>query len=194
MAMRAEPQLRHPTGEREPPEHRFNGDAATREATEAAPTTDDSADAARKKKAEREALKLLLQQFAELREYASFYAAARIDGAKASVRNAIIRMVLAALGFVAVAGLVVMASWLVLSGAAQGLGTLFGDQSWIGTLLTGLAALAGVGAGVQCVAAVRRKNARKRTVEKYEARQAQQRTRFGRDAHGREPPSFAQRE
>lgn len=190
--MRAEQRL-HPADESETPEHRFNGDGATRRAAETVPTADIPADAAREKLEEREALKLLLQQVAELREYASFYAAARIDSAKASVRSAITWMAAAALGFVAVGGLIVMASWFVLSGMAQGLGTLFGAQSWIGTLLTGLAALAGVGAGVLWVAA-RRENARKRMVEKYEARQAHQRTRFGRDAHGRKPAPVTQSE
>lgn len=192
--MRAEQHLRHLTGEREALEHRFNGDGATRKATDTAPTSDVSAGASREPLAEREALKLLLEQFAELREYASFYAAARIDSAKASLRNAITWMVSAALGFVAVAGLIVMASWFLLSGIAQGLGTLFGDQSWIGTLLTGLAALAGVGAGVQCVVAARRETARKRMVDKYEARQAHQRTRFGRDARDRKPTPDAKSE
>lgn len=182
--MRAEQEVRHPTGEQRPPGHRFNGNGAVRQPAAAA---DDSAHDARTKPTERDALKLLLQQFAELREYASYYMAARIDGARASVRNAILRLVLAALGVIAVAGIIVMASGFVLHGLAQGLGTLFGGREWMGTLFTGLAALVGIGVGIRYMLAALANGAQKRTVSKYEERQAQQRTRFGRDIQDRKP-------
>jgi hypothetical protein len=164
-------------------EHRFNGDDAAPGAAEDGSKTDAPADTAQQELTEREGLKLLLRQFQELREYVSYYVAARTDSVKCSVRNAIGQLVLVALGFVAVAGLVVMASWFVLSGISQGVGARFGGQAWIGALTTGVLALVGVGMGISCAAWMRKSAARKRTVEKYETRHAQQRARFGRDMH-----------
>jgi signal transduction histidine kinase len=92
-------------------------------------------------------------------------------------------MVPAGLRLVAVGGVIVLASWFVLSGIAQGVGAMFGDRAWIGDLITGAMALVAVGLGVSCAASMRDSASRKRTVEKYESRHAQQRTRFGRDVH-----------
>jgi hypothetical protein len=130
---------------------------------------------------EGEGLKLLLKQFQELLEYVAYYAAAKTDSVKCAVRDAIRQTVLAALGFVTLAGLIVMASWLVLSGVAQGAGALFGDRAWIGTLITGVLALAGIGVGMLCVISLRQNASRKGTVRKHETRNARQRARFGRD-------------
>ena len=165
------------------PEHGFNGDDPAPGAVESRSKPDVPADAAQQDLTEREELKLLLKQFQELREYVSYYAAARTDSVKYSVRNAIGRIVLAALGFVAVGGLIVIASWFVLSGISQGAGALFGDRAWIGTVITGVLALAGIGLGVSCAAWARKNASRKRTVREYETREARQRARFGRDVH-----------
>jgi hypothetical protein len=145
-----------------------------------------AAEAARERAVERDALKLLIRQLAELRGSVSLYVTAQLDSAKASVRSALLGLILAALGAVAVASLVVTASVFVLSAVAEGLGRLFGDQPWIGTLLTGLLTLAGVGLGAAGAVSARRNRDRAKAVEKYAARRAQQRARFGRDA-AREP-------
>ncbi len=179
--MRNDQHARHPVRGQASPEQRFNGGDVVPEAAEGESKTNVSTDSAQQKLTEREELKLLHKQFQELREYVSYYAAARADSVKCFVRNAIGRLVLAALGFVAVAALIVMASWLVLSGISQGAGALFGDQAWIGTLLTGVVALAAVGLGMLCAASMRRNASRKRTVRKYETRNGRQRARFGRD-------------
>ena len=181
--MSSEPDARHPVQGQPAPEHRFNGDEAAPAVAEGASKTDVPAGAAQPELTEREGLQLLLKQFQELREYVSYYAAAKTDSAKCSVRNAIRRIVLAALGFVALAGLIVMASWFVLSGIAQGVGAWFGDQTWIGTLIAGVLALAGVGLGMACAISTLKNASRKGTVRKYETRHAQQRARFGRDVH-----------
>jgi len=181
--MSSEQHARHPVPKQPSPEHRFNGDDAAPGAAESGSKTDVPADAAQQELTEREGLKLLLKQFQELREYVSYYAAARTDSVKCSVRNAIRQIALAALSFVAVAGLIVLASWFVLTGISQGVGALFGDRAWIGALLTGVLALAGVGLGMSCAASIRRNAARKRTVRKHDTRQARQRARFGRDVH-----------
>jgi hypothetical protein len=183
--MKAERHVRHPDCERQTPGHRYNGDGAAHEHASSAPAADASVDDAREQPGQRDALKLVLLQFAELRESASYFLATQIDGARASIRGAIIGLGLSALGFVTLAGLVVTASGLALYGLAQGLGTLFGDRPWIGSLLTGLATLIGVGIGLRGVVVARTANARNATVDKHEERQAQQRTRFGRDVQGR---------
>jgi hypothetical protein len=69
-------------------------------------------------------------------------------------------MVMAALGFVAVAGLIVTASWLMLSGIAEGLGVLLGDRSWLGNSVTGFLLLAGLGLCMHRTAAKRKKTSR----------------------------------
>ena len=181
--MSSEQHARDPVREQPAPEHRFNGGAATPGAAEGGSKTDVLADAAQQELTEREGLKLLLKQFQELRAHVSTYAAVRTDSVKCSVRTAIRQMVLAALGFVTVAGLIVMASWFVLSGISQGATALFGDRAWLGALSTGVLALAGVGLGISCTASLRTYAARRRTVQKYETRHAQQQARFGRDVH-----------
>lgn len=181
--MRSEQHARYPVRGQPSPEHRFNGDDAPPEAAESGSKTVVPADAAQQELTEREGLKLLLKQFEELREYVAYYAAARTDSVKRSVRNAMRRIVLAALGFVAVGGLIVMASWFVLSGISQGAGALFGDRAWLGALITGVLALAGVGLGMSCAASTQKNASRKRTVRKYETRHARQRARFGHDVH-----------
>ena len=181
--MKSEPHARHPVRGQPAPEHRFNGDDAAPGAAESGSQTDVPADAAQPELTEREGLKLLLKQFQELREYVSYYAAARTDSVKRSVQSAIRRLVLIGLGFVAVGGLIVMASWFVLSGISQGAGALFGGRAWLGAVITGVLALAGVGLGMSCTASFRKNASRKRTVRKYETRNARQRARFGHDVH-----------
>ena len=181
--MRNRQHPRYPVRGQPSPQHRVNGGKAARKAADRKPKTTVPADAAEQELTGREELKLLLKQFQELRETVSYYAAARTDSIKCSVRHAIGRIVLAALGFVAVGGLIVMASWFVLSGIAQGTGALFGDRAWIGAVITGALALAGVGLGLFCAAWVRKNASRKRTVKKYETREARQRAEFGRDMH-----------
>lgn len=185
--------LRHPSGDRETPEQNPHGQTAQAAATQAAPTANEPTDAANGKLPEGQTLKLLLRQFAELREHMLLYATARMDGAKASARNAIGRVVLAAMGFIVVCGIAIMASWLALSGIAQGVAELFGGRPWIGTLLTGLAVLCGIAVAIRWAVAARVERARRRTVAKYDARQAQQRSRCGRNAHVPAPATIADR-
>lgn len=161
---------------RETPPRSANGNGTARSNT----------DTGHEKSAERDALKLLIAQLDQLREYASLFVTARIDSAKASIRSAILGLILAAFGAVAVTSLVVTASVFVLSGVAQGLGRLFGDHPWIGTLLTGLVTLTGIGIGALGAIAARRNRDLKKAVEKYGARRAKQRVQFGDDSGIRE--------
>jgi hypothetical protein len=181
--MKREQQAQHPAREPPVPEERHNGDAAAPGTPASEPKPEGPAEATKPELTEREALQLLLKQFQELREYLLYYAAAKTDGVKYAVRNVIRQIVLAALGFVVVAGLIVMATWFVLSGLARGLGASFGNQAWIGPVITGALTLAGVGLGISCVVLIQKSASRNRMVQKYETRHAQQRARFGRDVH-----------
>lgn len=132
---------------------------------------------------ELDALKLLLKQFRELREYFLYYVTAKSDGVKLSLRNAVLWTVLASLGMVAVAGLIVTANWFMLSGTAEGLGQLYGGRLWAGKITAGFLSLACLGIGV-CYLVARRKSAsRERTVQKYEKRQAGEQAEFGRNVY-----------
>ena len=105
-------------------------------------------------------LKLLPGRPRESREYLSCYLEAKTDSDNRPVRNVRLWMVLSALGCVAVAGLIVIASWLMLSGIAEGLGVLLGDRSWLGNSVTGFLTLAGLGLGMYYTVAKRKKASR----------------------------------
>lgn len=117
----------------------------------------------------------------ELREFASYYAAARLDALKASVRNAGIYAGLVLVGFVAGASVVVVAVVLLLVGIAGALGEVFYDHPWLGDLITGVVFLAIPAIVILVGMGILTKSFRGATVRKYEQRQSQQRHRFGRD-------------
>ena len=159
-----------PTNGKCRPKSRTEGDASTAKKTD---------DPEQSKITELDALKLLLEQFHELQEYFSYYVTAKTDGIKLSLRNTSIWIVLAALGFIAIGGLIVSANWFVLSGTADGLGLLCGGRSWAGKIIAGFLLLAVMGLCV-CYTAARRKSAsRERAVRKYAKRQAEQQAEFG---------------
>ena len=125
------------------------------------------------------ALRLLLDQFRRLGEHFSYYVAAKTDSVKLSLRSTVVGMTLGALGFVSVVGLILMASWFVLNGVAGGLGALFGERPWLGSIIAGLLLLAGLGGGMYYALGRHARTARDRTVQKYEERRTQQPAQFG---------------
>jgi len=125
-------------------------------------------------------LQRLLRQLRELGEYFSYFVSAKTDDVKLSLRHAVLWGVSAAVGFVVVGGLIVIASWLLLSGLAEGLGELFGGRAWAGSLATGLLSSACLGLGMYYALATGNRIARDRTAHKYEKRQARQQAEFGR--------------
>lgn len=139
-------------------------------------------------------LKLLLKQFRELKEYFFHFVAAKTDGMKLSLRRAVLGLVLVALGFVMLGGFLAVAGWFVLSGTAGGLSVLFGDRWWLGNLVTGILFLTGLGLGIYAAAAKDARTSRERTVRKYETRQAQQQSEFGRSASDRSEHAATERE
>lgn len=128
---------------------------------------------------EKDPFQVLLGQSKELREYFSYYLSARVDSAKLGLRNALSSVTLAALAFVVAASLTAAAIWFVLNGAAEGLGVLFGNRPWAGSLLTGLLLMAGLGGGLFFLVIRLKKTAHEGTVAKYENRQSRQQARYG---------------
>lgn len=126
------------------------------------------------------ALRLLLEQFRSLGEYFSYYLAALSDSFKLTLRSTFIGMTFGAIGFVSISGLILIASWFVLSGIAVGLGELFGERTWVGNIISGCLLLAGLGGAMYYALSKYAGAACDRTIKKYEKRQIQQQSRFGR--------------
>lgn len=131
--------------------------------------------------AERDTLILLLKQFNELQEYFAYYVTVKADQVKVSLRNLSLWILVAALGFLVVGGLIVSANWFVLSGTAEGLGALFGDRLWVGKIIAGLLMLAALGLCTWGAMTLSKRAARERTEQKYEDRQDTQQAEYGRD-------------
>jgi hypothetical protein len=129
---------------------------------------DNKADPEQQERTIPDELKLLLKQLGELGEYFSYFVTAKTDSAKLSFRHVVLWVVLAAFGFVAIAGLIVIASWLIVSGVAGGLSGLFGNRPWAGNFITGILLLGGLWLGTYYNMAKRNKIACETTAKKYE--------------------------
>ena len=122
------------------------------------------------------------KQVREIVEYANFYIEARKDMLRATVRSLIWKAVAGVVAGLAGVTVIIVAVVYLLSGIAHGLGRLFGDEFWLGELVTAIVIfLALMIAGWIAVRSMNRK-ARERTMKKYERRQQQQRERFGHSA------------
>jgi len=68
----------------------------------------------------------------ELKEYASYYVAAKVDGVKRTVRNIGLYAALGVVGLIAGGAIIATAAGLLIVGLAQGLSRLFGGRSLAG--------------------------------------------------------------
>jgi len=127
-----------------------------------------------------DAFRDISERIAQLKAYASYYLAAKMDGIKLSARNAGIYAALGVVGLLAGGTIIVMAAALVILGIAHGLGSLFG-HGWLCDLITGIVILGIIAAGVVFGLRAVTNSSRKRTVEKYEQWQHEQRQEFGTD-------------
>jgi uncharacterized membrane protein len=118
-------------------------------------------------------------QVRELAEHAKLYVEARKDMLRATIRSLIVKAVLAVIAAIAGVTVIIVAVVQLMSGAAQGLGLLFGERYWLGELVIASAVFLVVAIGA--FVGIRRltKSARERTIKKYERRQQAQRQRFG---------------
>ncbi|HZL33871.1 MAG TPA: hypothetical protein VFC78_01095 [Tepidisphaeraceae bacterium] len=132
-----------------------------------------------------QALREALNRLGEVKEYAAYFLAAKIDALKISARNIGVYVALGLLGACAGVAVVVVGVVLLLIGAAHGIGAALGGMYWLGDLIIGVVVLAVVGAGAVFAASKLTGSTRKKTVEKYESRKRDQRIRYGHDVRER---------
>ena len=129
-----------------------------------------------------DALRDISQQLAELKSYAAYYLAAKSDSIKGSLRNVGIYAGLGIVGLIAFGSLVAMAVALLCLGIAHGIAALTG-HGWIGDLVAGVLLLGLIAGAVIFGLRAVTSSSRKRTIEKYEKLQQEQRLEFGSDVH-----------
>jgi hypothetical protein len=127
----------------------------------------------------------------ELKEYASHYLSAKVDGVKRTVRNIALYAALGVVGLIAGGAIVATAAGLLIVGLAEALGVLFGGRFWLGDLVAGILVLGLIGVGAWLMLKKLTGTWRSATILKYERRKQSQRERFGHDAADRakEAPS-----
>ena len=138
-----------------------------------------------KKNPAAEAFDRIKHDVGELKEYASYYVAAKVDGIKRTVRNIGLYAALGVVGLIAGGAIVATAAGLLIVGVAELLTRLFGDRAWLGDIVTGLLVLGAIGAGAWWMMNKLTNTWRTQTLKKYEQRKQSQRERFGHDAPGR---------
>jgi hypothetical protein len=107
----------------------------------------------------------------ELKEFVSYYVAARVDAWKTTLRNVGIYAVGAALFSTALV--------LLLVGIAGAFAQIFSGHPWLGDIITSVIFLGFLGGSVFIGMKILRKTFHNMTVEKYESRQSHQREQFG---------------
>ena len=130
-----------------------------------------------------EAFREALRHFAEIREYAGYYIAARIDALRLGIRNVIILAALAVLGLIAAAAVIVTAVVLALEGIAGALAVVM--PPWAANLIIGVAFLLVLALSILIVLSRLSKSSRLQTVNRYESRKQSQQTQFGHDVNNR---------
>ena len=122
----------------------------------------------------------------ELKEFASYYVAAKLDSYKITVRNLGIYAALGIVGLIAGSAIITTAAVLLLVGLALAIGKPFDpDQPWVGAIVVGLLVLGGLAFGIISFMKKMTNTSRKRLAEKYENRQRDQRIFHGEDVRGR---------
>jgi hypothetical protein len=120
------------------------------------------------------------QRLAELREYFSYYTAARLDALKSSVRRLVLWALVLIIALLAVAGLVITAVVLICNGICDALTWLLHSRA-LAEILTGGLLLAGLFLATYLGLGLLHQFWHSQTVLKYEARRRRQREEFGRD-------------
>lgn len=141
------------------------------------------ADSAESRPSPGEAFREALRHFAEIREYAGYYVAAKIDALRLGIRNVIILAALAVLGLIAAAAVIVTAVVMALEGVAGALALVM--PPWAAHLIIGVAFLLVLALAILIVLSRLSKSSRLQTVNKYESRKQSQQTQFGHDVKER---------
>lgn len=123
----------------------------------------------------------LMAHLQELKEYFSYYFAARADLVKAKIRKVVFYAAIGIVGALAGATLLVVAVVMLLSGVAGGLAELMGNRPWAGNLATGTVLAAVIFGSLRMVMPQWLVTSRRQTKDKYDRRRQTQRSRFGHD-------------
>jgi hypothetical protein len=133
-----------------------------------------------------EAFKDVGARLGELKEFASYYVAAKLDAYKVTARNLGMYAALGIVGLIAGSAIISTAAVLLLVGLAIAIGKPFDpDQPWVGAIVVGLLVLGGLAGGIIFFMKKLTNTARAALVEKYKNRQRDQRIQFGEDVRGR---------
>ena len=127
-----------------------------------------------------DAIRDAVAKLAELREFAAYYVAVKIDALKVTARQVGILAGLGLVGAVAGAAVVVTAIILLLRGIDGALTALIGHQ-WAADLITAAIFLAIPVIGILVGMRILTRTFKTSTVHKYEERKRQERQQFGRD-------------
>jgi hypothetical protein len=132
-----------------------------------------------------EAVHRISADFAELKEYATLYLMARVDGVKRTLRNIGLYAALGVVGLIVGGAMLATAAAMIVIAIGQVLGILFGGRIWLGYLVTGVLILTAVGIAAWIVMKKLTDSWRSKTMAKYEQLKQSQRERFGRDVSER---------
>lgn len=134
-----------------------------------------------------EAFKQASARLGELKEYASLYVAAKLDGLKLTLRNIVLYAVLGLVGAIAGVTMIVTATVYLLSGLAGAIGEIALDpyEWWTGRLIVGALVLGVTFGGIFFLMKRLTGSSRKRTIEKYEDRKRTERQLYGHDVQER---------
>jgi hypothetical protein len=121
----------------------------------------------------------------ELKSYATYWLAAKIDLLRLRVKRAIIFALLAVIGLIAAVVMIVTAVVLLLAGLAGMIGNALGHRAWAGDLIVSLLVLGGLAIGVYAGVNWFLGVSRKATEQKYESKRIQQHSAHGRDVSQR---------
>jgi len=132
-----------------------------------------------------ESLRAIRARLEELRAYAGYFLAAKLDRLKLTIRQLVLLAAIGVIGLVAVVGVVVTAIVLTLRGIAGALAVICGQGPWLGDLLCGALVLALVMIGLWVGVKRFTRASRESTVRKYESDQRQQRINLGHDVSQR---------
>jgi hypothetical protein len=138
-----------------------------------------------------DAFKAAFHSAAELREYAGYFVATKIDGAKARVRRLIILAAFAVIALLALAAVAITGIVLLCQGLAHLLADAFGGRVWAGYLAAGAMLIVAIAGALWGTMAYLSNVARRRMMHKYELRRTRQRSDFGHDVaqRARQPES-----
>jgi hypothetical protein len=127
-------------------------------------------------------LEPLLAHLTELRRHAGHYLQATADSYRLTIRQALLRGMLGALGAVVGVTVLVTSTVLLLRGAAGGLAEAFGGRAWAGQLAVGTTVL--LLTGLACWWGLRKATeaSRRKTAEKYERRHYEEQAHVDTDA------------